>query len=664
MVGARLSSAAIIAATLISTLVGGTKSAEADELQELERRATRLYRVAEYLDAIPVAERARELAEIQFGPESASVADWFDNIAELYRRRINLVDQSEETQDHRFHEAESHYLRALAIREKLLGPESPELVPSLERLANFYEEQKRLSDADRYYHRSAVIARKELGDHSRTTRDLLTRYEAFLERATQSDSLQQDPEAGVLLTHRAEIRRRKLMRDAGEIRKRPCRGAACKRTGVKTAPVVTNGLFAFGYPEAGALLKGSDPQSATSWCSGALIGCNKFLTAAHCVAPDPNPSKYYVYFQNAGFFGVQGIDWPKDQYRPLEHVGDIAVLTLARQVERIAPSDINRQRPPKNGTAGTIVGFGRTGGDNLDYGIKREGRVTTSACPAQLSGKRLLCWSYDDPKKDTEWHSNTCNGDSGGPLLTSTRTRAPSSAVAGVTVGGLRDDCLKGDNSFDTDVFAYVQWINRVAASALSTKVCGPLGPLSLIDVDPHQFSLSERHPAYAAQFLVSEDSIGVRVAMNGEDDGEHHTDFNLYVIPPEAGDDITKAVCTQEGNGQFAFCDVPRPTPGIWTALIRRKKGEGWAQLTVTYVRPVTDKLVVSTATRASRVKPGAEVPYEHIFNLTAKSQVELHRSSDGKSFKMRGPYQGTLSQYLRDCAAGYGHVESYCTH
>jgi Trypsin/Tetratricopeptide repeat len=646
MFAIRASRAAIIAAIVLIFVSSNASAQTADDLQASERRATRLYRIGEYLEAIPIAERARELTERQFGSKDLKVADWLDNIAELYRKRVNQLDRSNETREQRYLEAEKRYKRALEIREEALGSDHADLVANLEKLASLYKEQDRFSDADPYYQRAVSVAEKAWGPDQHATKDLLEEYAAFLEAFAQSYPSPKSPQA------------KALMKRADEVHKKLCgRDIACQRAIEKTVeqPVVVKGMFAFGYPEAGALLKGSDPQSAGAWCSGTLVGCDKFLTAAHCIVDEPNPSTYHVFFQNAGFFPVQSIDWPKEEYRSREHTGDIAVLTLARPVEHIAPMEINRQVVPKQGTAGTIVGFGRTGGDNLDYGIKREGRVTTAACPPQLGGKKFLCWNFDADEKSTSnsWHSNTCNGDSGGGLLISLDKRSRSPAVlAGVTVAGLRGDCLEGDRSYDTDVFSYAQWVNQVGEGRLSAKACGPLGPLKLDDVEPTSITLSESQPRFSVQFVVPPDLTGIRVAMNGEDDGNHDSDFDLYVIPGADGDTASKAACTQEGSGQFAFCDIQNPTAGTWTALVRRKKGEGHAQLTITRMRPSADKLVVAAAAGLPRMTIGSEFRYDNEFNLPQQSELRLRRSSDGKSFDMRGPYQGTLAKFLMDCA------------
>jgi hypothetical protein len=73
----------------------------------------------------------------------------------------------------------------------------------------------------------------------------------------------------------------------------------------------------------------------------------------------------------------------------------VAVLTLARPVERILPERVNRAAKPLDETEGTIVGFGRTGGRNEDYGIKREGFIQTASCKGNYSNTTLICWDFD-----------------------------------------------------------------------------------------------------------------------------------------------------------------------------------------------------------------------------------------------------------------------------
>src|SRR5262249_19155950 len=63
-------------------------------------------------------------------------------------------------------EAEPLRRRSLAIREKALGPEHPEVGDSLNDLASLYESQRRFSEAEPLRERIVVIREKTLGpDH-------------------------------------------------------------------------------------------------------------------------------------------------------------------------------------------------------------------------------------------------------------------------------------------------------------------------------------------------------------------------------------------------------------------------------------------------------------------------------------------------------------------
>ena len=77
-----------------------------------------------------------------------------NNLAELYR------DQG------RYAEAEPLYKRSLAIREKALGPDHPDVATALNNLAVLYEDQGRYADAEPLYKRSLAIQRKSTWSRS------------------------------------------------------------------------------------------------------------------------------------------------------------------------------------------------------------------------------------------------------------------------------------------------------------------------------------------------------------------------------------------------------------------------------------------------------------------------------------------------------------------
>ena len=63
----------------------------------------------------------------------------------------------------RYAEAEPLYKRALAIREKALGPDHPDVAPSLNNLAALYDPQGQYAQAEPLYKRSQEIREKALG---------------------------------------------------------------------------------------------------------------------------------------------------------------------------------------------------------------------------------------------------------------------------------------------------------------------------------------------------------------------------------------------------------------------------------------------------------------------------------------------------------------------
>ncbi len=99
---------------------------------------------------------------------------------------------------------------------------------------------------------------------------------------------------------------------------------------------------------------------------------------------------------------------------------DVAVLKLGSIVMGIDPTPVNTAESPPFDTPGTIVGFGQTSGGAGDYGIQRIGRVETSDCTGVLSGlgnNELVCWHFWNPVGSPGGDSDTCHGDSGGPLF-------------------------------------------------------------------------------------------------------------------------------------------------------------------------------------------------------------------------------------------------------
>lgn len=351
---------------------------------------------------------------------------------------------------------------------------------------------------------------------------------------------------------------------------------AGKRAGESTSGKIVNGVSTGAYPTAGALIFGSDAGNAGSHCTGTLIGPRTFLTAAHCVDDDPDPDVYHVFLQHGGVFGVEALTMHPDYNFP--HA-DLAVLRLKSVVAGITPTPLNDAVVPL-GSQGEIVGYGRAGGFNFDYGIKRAGTVQTAECDP-FRPTSLLCWNFDDPVGAAGLDSNTCNADSGGPLYLRRSSNTPL-ILAGVTSGGSQSDCLGGDHSYDVDVEQFNTWITDTADGDLDAATDGSLpvwGSDKVMTLRAEvEFTNALRTRTYT---LNMPDNVQVlRVAMNGHDASGRN--FDLFV-KEGSGVSAADSDCAQTGDGQYAFCEFTDPAPGNWSILLESVSGDGLAQVSAT---------------------------------------------------------------------------------
>ncbi|MCP4288365.1 MAG: tetratricopeptide repeat protein, partial [Gammaproteobacteria bacterium] len=82
----------------------------------------------------------------------------------------------------RYTDAEPLFQRALAIREKVLGPEHPAAAPSLNNLTMLYYAQGRYTDAEPLFQRALAIREKVLGPEHPNTTTVRKNYASLLEQ--------------------------------------------------------------------------------------------------------------------------------------------------------------------------------------------------------------------------------------------------------------------------------------------------------------------------------------------------------------------------------------------------------------------------------------------------------------------------------------------------
>src|SRR5262249_43042973 len=117
------------AAALALLLLGNASISAAqpgDEASELNKKLMELYSAGRYADAVPVAQQIVAIREKALGRDHPNVATSLNNLATLYLHYGRYAD------------AEPLYQRSLAIREKALGDDHRDVATSLNNLAELH----------------------------------------------------------------------------------------------------------------------------------------------------------------------------------------------------------------------------------------------------------------------------------------------------------------------------------------------------------------------------------------------------------------------------------------------------------------------------------------------------------------------------------------------
>jgi CHAT domain-containing protein/Tfp pilus assembly protein PilF len=121
------------------------------EAERLNQQVIKLYNQGKYDEAIPLAQRSLAIREKALGTDHPNVATSLNNLALLYDSQGKYA------------QAEPLHQRSLAILEKVLGTDHLDFASSLNNLAELYRNQGKYAQAEPLAKRSLAILEKVLG---------------------------------------------------------------------------------------------------------------------------------------------------------------------------------------------------------------------------------------------------------------------------------------------------------------------------------------------------------------------------------------------------------------------------------------------------------------------------------------------------------------------
>jgi tetratricopeptide (TPR) repeat protein len=137
-----------------ANLESATERALEERKRDLEERSAALRKELEATERALRTGNADDIRLALHDDPAAAEPTLLNNLADLYRAQGRYAD------------AEPLYKRSLAIREKALGADHPDVATSLNNLANLYRAQGRYADAEPLYKRALAIRERVLGpDH-------------------------------------------------------------------------------------------------------------------------------------------------------------------------------------------------------------------------------------------------------------------------------------------------------------------------------------------------------------------------------------------------------------------------------------------------------------------------------------------------------------------
>lgn len=200
----------------------------------------------------------------------------------------------------------------------------------------------------------------------------------------------------------------------------------CNSAGLQ--PKVFNGASCVSYKSTPVVLLAiQEADGRFSTCSGTRISPNQVLTAAHCVADGPKRVVAANFKTDTNITGIDATSWVMHPaYSADGFVNDAAVVSFPAGLPN-PTMPILASESARKGQAVFFAGWGLPS-DELAVGAANLSSVDSERLSINFDGSQ----------------SNTCSGDSGGPMY---RLLAGGAALIGITSNGTTADCGAGERS-------------------------------------------------------------------------------------------------------------------------------------------------------------------------------------------------------------------------